>query len=132
MWQRIQTLYLFLAAVACVLPVFFSPSSAVLPHSWSLCVLSLAVSVVSLVNIFLFHNRILQFRINIFSIVLCLGYYGLLAVLTWFAVAQSEQPLNWHPTVWAAMPLVAFILLIMATRAILADEALVRSVNRLR
>lgn len=134
MWQRIQTVFLFLAAVACVLPIFFSPSNVALPHMWSLWCVTGAVSVISLVNIFLYKNRILQFRINIFSIILCLGYYGLLAMMTWFAVKQAgeDEVLNWHPTVWAAMPLVAFVLLIMATRRILADEALVRSMDRLR
>lgn len=141
MWQRIQTLYLALVAIVCVLPIVFSPSMVVLPHAWSLWVVSGAIALISIVNIFLFKKRLLQFRVNMFSMVLCLGYYGLLAMMTWFAVQQHNtmdiaeelvEPLNWHPTWAAAMPLVAFILLIMATRRILADEALVRSMDRLR
>lgn len=132
MWQRIQTIYLFLAAVACVLPICFSPSMVSLPHTWSLWVTSGSISLIALVNIFLFRNRILQFRVNIFAMVLCLGYYALLATLTWFAVEQSAEPINWHPAWVSGMPLVAFVLLIMATKRILADEALVRSMDRIR
>lgn len=120
------------AAIICVLPICFAPSNATLPHTWSLWLVTGAIAGMSIVNIFLFKNRILQFRINIFSIILCLGYYALLAMMTWFAVQRSAQPINWHPTVYAAMPLVAMILLIMATKRILADEALVRSMDRLR
>lgn len=132
MWQRIQTIYLLIVTIICTLPVFCSPSNAEIPHLWSLWVLSGAISVLSFVNIFLYKNRILQFRINLFSLFLCLGYYGLLAMMTWFAVEQSKVEIDWHPTIWAAMPLVSFVLLLMATRRILADEALVRSMNRLR
>lgn len=144
MWQRIQTLYLTLAAIACILPICIAPSMMEIPHAWSLWMVSGAVSLLSLVTIFLYKKRLVQFRLNMFSMVLCLGYYGLLAMMTWFAVKQAEmvevaevaeelaEPLNWHPTWVAAMPLVAFILLIMATKRILADEALVRSMDRLR
>jgi hypothetical protein len=39
---------------------------------------------------------------------------------------------EWYPTVWASIPLVNLILLMMATRRILKDEALVRAADRLR
>ena len=132
MWQRVQTLYLLIVAALSVLPICFEPSNVALPHAWSLWIVSGAIGVCSLINIFLYRNRILQFRVNLFSLFLCLGYYALLAMMTWFAVQQSAEPVNWHPTIWAAMPLVNFVLLLMATRRILADEALVRSMNRLR
>jgi hypothetical protein len=39
---------------------------------------------------------------------------------------------DWYINVWAAIPLVNLILLMMATRRILKDEALVRAADRLR
>ena len=76
---------------------------------------------------------------NIMNVVLCLGYYALLALYTAYIVEGyepiGEQTLtgaDWYPTVWAAIPLVNLVLIMMATRRILKDEALVRAADRLR
>jgi hypothetical protein len=39
---------------------------------------------------------------------------------------------DWYLNVWAGIPLVNVVLLMMATRRILKDEALVRAADRLR
>ena len=39
---------------------------------------------------------------------------------------------EWYLNVWAAIPMVNIVLLMMATRRILKDEALVRAADRLR
>ncbi len=138
MLQRIQTLYLFLATVCAVLLFIFSPVSFAGAEDttfrsvnelgmsvWGLYVITGAIAVLALVDIFLFKNRILQARLNIFTAVACVGYYALLAMYVWFAVKRFAM--DWYINWSAGLPLVALILVMMATRAILKDEARVRA-----
>ena len=101
--------------------------------------MSIAIPLLALVVIFLFKRRLLQARLNIMNVVLCLGYYALLALYTAYVVKGyepiGEQILagaDWYLTLWAAIPLVNLVLTMMATRRILKDEALVRAADRLR
>jgi len=138
MIQRIQTLYLLLAAVCAILTLFITPVWLDVPNEvtlrsiyaldmsvWGLYAIAISIAVLALVDIFLFKKRILQARLNIFTVVACVGYYALLAMYVWFAVQRSgvEWYINWP----AGLPLVAMILTLMATRAILKDEAAVRA-----
>lgn len=149
MIQRIQTLYL-LAVVALGialiwLPVvqFVSPEwtalqvyelsalgGAPLQGLWGLTLTTVLIPVLALVDIFLYRNRILQARLNIFTVMLCLGYYGVLALYIW--LAKMSLGVEWHILPWASFPLVCLVLTMMATRRILKDEALVRAADRIR
>ena len=150
MIQRIQTLYLLLVVVLGTLLCVFSPVQFLLPDAteyvslhamdkWPMAVMTLAVPVLALVTIFLFKRRLVQARLNIMNVVLCLGYYALLALYTAYVVKGYEMIGNafmagadWYLNVWAGIPLVNVVLLMMATRRILKDEALVRAADRLR
>lgn len=159
MVQRIQTLYLLLVIVCGVLlavfpPVTFLTSSleneqhlyemtftgiqdisvgevpVTVMNTVSLSIIAIIIPLLALVDIFLFRKRILQARLNVVNILLCVGYYAILAVYIWFA--KMNLYVDWHLTVWAGLPLVSIVLLFMAIRAILRDEALVRAADRLR
>ena len=150
MIQRIQTLYLLLVVVLGTLLCVFSPMQFLLPEAteyvslhamdkWPLAVMTMAVPVLALLTIFLFKHRLLQARLNIMNVVLCLGYYALLALYTAYVVKGYEMigdvsmvGADWYLNVWAGIPLVNVVLLMMATRRILKDEALVRAADRLR
>ena len=150
MIQRIQTLYLLAVVVlgvllCCFSPVQFLPEEGVeyvslMPFSkWPLAVISVAIPLLALVDIFLFKHRLLQARLNIVNVVLCLGYYALLALYVAFVVKGYETidgvaltDAAWYLNVWAGLPLVCIVLSMMATRRILKDEALVRAADRLR
>jgi hypothetical protein len=100
---------------------------------WGLFIATLIIPVLALVVIFLYKKRILQARLNIFLAMLCVGYYGIMGLFVWFAKMNLHvEGLNWHITPWLAIPLVCFVLTLMATRRILKDEALVRAADRLR
>ena len=88
------------------------------------------IPLLALVDIFLFKKRILQARLNIFLAMLCLGYYGVLALYVW--LAKISLGVEWHIIPWASIPLICFVLTLMATRAILKDETLVRAADRIR
>ena len=150
MIQRIQTLYLLLVVVLGTLLCVFSPVQFLHPEAteyvsihamdkWPMAVMTMAVPVLALVTIFLFKHRMVQTRLNIMNVVLCLGYYALLALYTAYVVKGYEMigdvsmaGADWYLNVWAGIPLINVVLLMMATRSILKDEALVRAADRLR
>ena len=112
----------------------FTPDSDMQPltlnGTWGLLVTTVLIALLALVDIFLYTKRILQARLNIFLASLCVGYYGVLFMYVWFA--KMNLGMDWHVMPWAAVPLVCFVLTLMATRAILKDEALVRAADRIR
>ncbi len=150
MIQRIQTVYLLLVVALGValiwLPVvqLVTPEEAAELHIWELRAIggaplqglwgllltTLLIPVLALMDIFLYNRRILQARLNIFTVLLCLGYYGVLAIYIW--LAKVTLGTDWHILPWASFPLICMILTLMATRAILKDEALVRAADRIR
>lgn len=150
MIQRIQTLYLLLVVILGTLLCFFSPIQFLMPQAteyislhaldkWPLAVMSMAIPLLALVTIFLFKRRLLQARLNVMNVILCLGYYAILALYVAYVVKGyepiAEQTLvgaEWYLNLWAAIPLVNIVLTLMATRRILKDEALVRAADRLR
>lgn len=150
MIQRIQTLYLLLVVILGTLLCFFSPVQFLMPNGteyirllafakWPLAVMSVSIPVLAFLIIFLFRRRLLQVRLCIVNVLMCLGYYAMLALYTSFVVkgyepidAQLLAGADWYLTVWAALPMVNIILSMMATRRILKDEALVRAADRLR
>jgi hypothetical protein len=151
MIQRIQTVYLFLVVVLGTLLCFFPSMQFQIDavdtlvnlsvfDKWPIAVMTIASPVLAFVTIFLFKHRLLQSRINIMNVIICLGYYAILALYTAYIVKGHETidgydnllGAEWYPTVWASIPLVNLILLMMATRRILKDEALVRAADRLR
>ena len=161
MIQRIQTLYLLLVVILGTLLCFFPPVEFLLPGAtdyvslhaldkWPLAVMSIAIPLLALVTIGMYKRRLLQVRLNIMNVVLCLGYYALLALYVAYIV-KGYEPLGavncqlstvncqlstvnceWYLTMWSAIPLVNVVLTMMATRRILKDEALVRAADRLR
>lgn len=160
MIQRVQTLYLLavvaLGITLCFMPVleFYTPentdtlriwqlsatgleettvtdlASVTLQGLWGLTVATILIPLLALVDIFLFKKRILQARLNIFSVMLCLGYYGVLAIYGW--LAKEALGVEWHILPWSSIPAVCLVLTFMATRRILKDEALVRAADRIR
>ncbi|MBR1449094.1 MAG: DUF4293 family protein [Prevotella sp.] len=114
MIQRIQTVYLLLAGI--VLGV-----SAVMECGtlWVSVIMAI-LAVISLADIFLWKQRPTQALVCLVPMAVVIGYYVMLAV---------RQPLlTWY----MALPLVAVLLLFLARKAILKDEKLVRSLDRIR
>jgi len=155
MIQRIQTLYLFLVVVLS-LATLFSPMAGLVNETtavhyilnfkgifqvqntgnlfmenvWALTALSVIVPLISLVTIFLFKKRVLQVRLTFFNIVLMAGFYGLLFIYLW--IGGEKYHASWYLQLVTAFPLVNIVLSFMAIRSIAKDEALVKSLNRLR
>jgi hypothetical protein len=161
MIQRIQTVYLLLIVALGITLIFMPVLQLVTPEEaeelriyelgasgltlitnedcqpevclqglWGLLLTTALIPALALVNIFLYRKRLLQARLNIFLALLCLGYYGVLAIYIW--QAKLALGVEWHLIPWASIPLICFVLTLMATRRILKDEALVRAADRIR
>ena len=70
-------------------------------------------------------------RLSIVNMVLMIGFYLLYGYYYWLICHHIEK-LMYSVTVGMAFPLISLILTIMAFRGIFKDEALVRSLDRLR
>lgn len=150
MIQRIQTIYLLVVVALGIALVFLPVLQLVTPEEaaelqvyelsalggaplegiWGLTLTTVLIPLLALVDIFLYRNRILQARLNIFTVMLCLGWYGVVAIYVW--QAKLALGVEWHILPWASFPLVCMVLTMMATRRILRDEALVRAADRIR
>lgn len=155
MIQRIQTLYLLLvtvlSSITLLSPVaglqnfqatavyslsyhglmLLSPTgSTMMANTWMLTAIMVLIPVLSLTTIFLFKKRLLQLRLIIFNIVLMAGYYGLLFIYLWQFGKSLEATM--FIEVVSAFPLVNIVLSFLAIRSIAKDEALIKSLNRIR
>ena len=143
MIQRIQTLYLIVAALISgglinvvylwkendtlvyILDLFESISLMLK----SIPALFLVSTVLSLIAIFLFKNRKLQFVINRLNI---LTNLYLLGVFLYYLLSLPGETAISEKGIGVFIPIVVVVLLVLANKAIHKDENLVKSVDRLR
>jgi len=133
MIQRFQSLLLLIALILTAL-MFFLPlchfadgSKAYVYEQYPLLVLLLISTVLTLFTIFMYKRRMLQIRISIFNALIVLGLQGWIAYL-FFSPSNGGMAFSFI----AVFPIVAFILIFLAIRYIGRDEALIRSLSRLR
>jgi len=148
--QRIQTLFLLLAAAAMLtasvtpLATFGYKGDEVLfeamgiylngtltDSTWGLFVMGAISSLLSLATIFLYKRRMLQIRLSVFNSVIMIGFYLFFGFVL-YKVYPVENLQFQRVGLGGIMPVIALILTMLAIRKIGADEALVRSLNRLR
>lgn len=146
MIQRIQSLYLLLAAAAGAAALSFDLWRATLSNgvkqpvnaasNYLLFVLYIIIILLALVTIFLFKKRKLQFRLTIFNILFGFGALG----YQYYVVQQTANKLNSGGIIITSasyqlasfLPIVIIILLFLAARGIYKDEKLIKSLDRLR
>ncbi len=151
MIQRIQTVYLLLAAVVmavCLMnPIgtwqpdalegntdlfnlcVVAPDGARSFTTWPLFAVLLVACTLSVVNIFLFKNRKLQMKVCNVGVILCVLWMIALVVI---AYLNEPEGFKFYPSFYIALPVVAVILLFMARARIHHDEKLVRAADRIR
>lgn len=98
--------------------------------TWSLKVISVITPLVAFTTIFLYKKRVLQVRLSFINMLLMFGYYAILFICLIQGARSMEA--DWNLRIPAAFPLVCVVLDWLAIRAIGKDEALIRSLNRLR
>ena len=156
MIQRIQTLYLLIVLVAMSLTLSLPSMRAISPEGidfafsnlrglyqveqggfnitgvtmWLLFT-NIIILVISLITIFTYRWRVIQMRLSSFNMVLLVGYYAIFFFTRYVILQQNimaSTTFSW-PII---LPLIGAILTYLALRAIAKDEALVRSLDRLR
>lgn len=136
MLQRIQTIYLFLAALVSAGLIFVfnigenAAGEAVFAQDILVVFgLFLASAALSLVTIFLFKNRKLQFVLGRLNIILNLILLGLFVY--WSLNVSGESNIS-EKGIGMLIPIISIVFLVLANKAIKKDEDLVKSVDRLR
>ena len=92
--------------------------------------LVIVTAVLSFMTIFFFKRRILQIRICIFNIMMHIGFYALFFFYYFHARSRLDIIADFKMTV--IFPVIAVILVFLATRGIRRDEMIVRSYDRIR
>ena len=152
MIQRIQSLWLFLAAVALIAVLFLPVGMFKMPHGlyectafkltpagsvspmnlpvWLIGLLSAVAGFISFLAIFLFKKRGLQIRVTwmalLFKGILLLGMIGMFL----YFKNVLDSWVGCGPAV--LMPLLGIVLDFLAIKAIQKDDALVKSLDRIR
>jgi hypothetical protein len=155
MIQRVQTLYLLLATILMSLTLFlpigtiwqgetefvikaFSIADALgvktqLPLY--LGILLILPTLLPLITIFLYKKRMVQIRLCVSEIVLLVGAIAFIVLYCYRlcdVVGATMQNLNFTVGIASIMPILAVAPMIFAIRGIARDEALVRSLDRIR
>ena len=127
MWQRVQTLYLFLAT-ALIAALFFCHKAGDVFYTdyWPYLILLIVVAFLNVTALTTYKHRIFQMRTAVLAAIILVGLQGWLVV----DFLKTHNDPVFHVT--AVFPIVATILDFLAARGILADELLVRSADRLR
>ena len=100
--------------------------------TWPLMAVLLPTTVIGTYAIFLYRSRKVQALLCLFNALLIVGWYVCLFFVGKTVGEESWGLADFRPSWPAAFPAVAFVLYLMARRAILADEKLVRSLDRIR
>lgn len=136
MIQRIQTIYLVIAFIIMgnlpfVFPLETSSTGVktfAADHLVDITLFTLS-ALLSLITIFLFKNRKLQFvlcRLNIILNLILLGLFVYHSLSLSGEVATSKKGIGMF------LPIFSIVFLVLANKAIKKDEDLVKSVDRLR
>ena len=152
MIQRIQTLYLLLATAMMSLTLFLPLATIVyggnelvlkaftvsgvegigMPLPIYLGLLLAATTALLLVIIFIYKKRLVQIRLCVSAIVLLLGSAALIGLYCYRLCDILTSELVFTLGFASLMPVVAIIPVVLAIRGIARDEALVRSLDRIR
>ena len=137
MIQRIQSIWLFLAAVCVFLTLKFSTyvgtNKDLIPSSFlngiatlPLIFVTLAIGILTLITIFLYKNRKLQLRLTILAVLLETGLI--------FLYYEEIQTFIGKGTfsITAILHVAVIVFLILAARGISSDNKLIKDSNRLR
>jgi len=147
MIQRIQSIYILMAEVliATLLGIKLADLSAngelleffakgimkgeeVIFNGLPILIFIGIVTVLHVIILFMYKKRMLQIRLLVFTIILLLGLFGMFFYFAYAGFEGAKVAFK----VPVAFPVIAVILDWLAIRAIGKDEALIRSLNRLR
>lgn len=153
MIQRIQSVYLFLVTVIMILPLCIPIARMIVPEAatyefysygvvrlgeqpqvqayyWGLLCLNAIAILMPFAAIFLYKRRLLQMRLSLIEIFLCLG----ITALMWYHINyfSKEMGIDVIFRYGFILPVICSILSYLATRGIIKDINLLKSYDRIR
>ena len=152
MIQRIQTFYLAVALVlmgvigwlplaeiavgdeiysVTIQGITEMQSDSIVMHAWHLLGMLAIIILLEIFVIFGYKKRIRQMRVATYNLIVMIGF----VLVSWLFIRAASNSLGdgiYSLKIPLAFPLVAAILNFLAIRAIGRDEALVRSIDRIR
>lgn len=154
MIQRIQTLWLFFVAALCAVSIclplahFAAGADSYVLGAYGLktadgemfirttymAVLLDLACLLPLVTIFLYNRRMLQFRLCVAEIVLLVGAQGMVLIYCFLSNRMFSE-MEFHAaklSVASFLPVAGIVFCWLAARAIMRDEIMVRSLDRIR
>lgn len=136
MLQRIQTVYLLIAAIVSLGLIFVfalwqseEGSAVYAQDQLTIFIMFIASGLLSLISIFMFKNRKLQFVLGRINIVL--NFFILGVFVYWSLSLPGEMNIS-EKGIGMFLPIISIVFLVLANKAIKKDEDLVKSVDRLR
>ena len=136
MLQRIQTIYLFIASFISGVLIFFvslwsneAGEPLFVEDELIALAMFLGSAILSLVSIFLFNNRKLQFVLGRLNILL--NFFLLGVFVYWSLIIPGEMEIS-EKGIGMFFPVLSIVFLVLANKAIKKDEDLVKSADRFR
>jgi amino acid transporter len=150
MIQRIQSVFLLLAAasmvLAIVLPIAieiaggqtitfeamgFYRNGNLIFGTFGLFILGGISAMLSLITIFLYKKRKLQIKLTTINIIIMFAFYVFIILMLFFKNPETNAAFQ-NMGIGVIMPAISIIFSWLAIRKIGEDEALIKSLNRLR
>ncbi len=127
MWQRIQTLYLFLSTVLVGSLLFCNKVRDIAYTEYTpYLILLIIISLLNILALTCWKHRVFQMRTAVLSAIITL------ALQIWIGVDFFTADKSMIFNITAVFPMAAVILDFLGARSIMADELMVRSASRLR
>lgn len=136
MIQRVQTIWMILAAITVFLTLKFSFYSGnlaadntyhavIATDNFFLLILTSALGTGIIIDIFLFKHRSVQFRIILFALLTeC--------IVIFLYTRETNKFTTGNFSLWSALHVLIIVFLIFAARGIYKDSRLIKESNRLR
>ena len=156
MIQRIQSLYLFIVAIACTLLFFFPMIDYIDPvqgtyklfatgmksysdlpgllffwETFPILILVITSLVMAVITIFLYRKRKIQFQLVNINVLLNVVLIALVFLL-YSRIFENRLQIPSNYQFGMYIPLISLVFLVLASRSIRKDEAMVKSSDRLR
>ena len=131
MLQRIQSIYtLGFVSITLLYSLRFSIPFEVNSNTllWVLSYTPYLFAILAFLSLFLFSKRKVQIRLNTFILLSSVGY----GAFTIIQVFEQFETLKESMLIHCSLVFLSWIFLLLASRYIKKDEALIRSVDRLR
>ncbi len=153
MIQRKQTLYLMAAIILTVMCLFmqigaFKAAGISLARvynlwftdplgghhydTWPLLAILAPTVVIAVYTIFIYTRRRLQAKLCLINALLCLLWYSCYVVVGQTVGQKTWGTVDFSPRWPVVLPAIALVLYLLARKAIIDDEKLIRSIDRIR